>query len=445
MKKSVKAIMKKALIFALVLVMAVTFGAADTQAASKKPTKITLNAKKLTLTVGKKAKIKVKSVKPKKASKSVSYKSSNKKIATVSSKGVVTAKKAGKATITVTSKKNKKVKAKVSVTVKAKPKKPTPKPTPKPSPKPTPSPEPVQKKKAIVIYFARGENIEDAEEVYNKLASSDPEYVKEGQEPIDAMTSASVLKDDSGKITGNNGLLAEWIAQALDTKTYSIRTKTLYPKTKKETQTIVQDQEQGLGISPAVEPCTEDLSQYDIVYLGFPNWHGEPPRALYTFMKENNLDGKTIVPFSSCDQIKEGGYGFGDAINILKSSLPNSAVLDEDEGLLLTRKMVPTAKEDVLTWVAEVSKKAENAKADPLKTVAGQKDAATKLLGQTLSKDEIVEKIGKYNTMTVDVNGCTHGVSSVRFFYNGFMLYCRSAQDADGNVIPNQYKLISID
>lgn len=441
MKSNIKAIMKKAVIFALVFVMAITFDAADVFAASKKPKKIYVTPTKKTLTVGKKVKIKVKAVKPKKASKSVKYKSSNKKIATVSSKGVVTAKKAGKATITVTSKKNKKAKAKVKITVKAKQKKPTPKPTP------TPTPTPTKPKKAIVIYFARGENIEDAEEVYNKLASGNPEsgYVNEGQTPIDAMTSASVLKDSTGKITGNNGLLAEWIAGALNTKTYSIRTKILYPKTKKETQTIVQDQEMAMGIDPDVEKCTEDLSQYDVVYLGFPNWHGQPPRALYTFMKENNLDGKTIVPFSSCDQIKAGGYGFGDAINVLKSKLPNSVVMDGEDGLLLTRKMVPDAKEEVEEWIAEVSKKVETVKADPLKTVAGQKEAATKLLGQTLSKEEIAEKVGKYNNMTVDVNGCTHGVSSVRFFYNGFTIYCRAAKDANDNVIQNQYTLISID
>ena len=47
-----------------------------------------------------------------------------------------------------------------------------------------------------------------------------------------------------------------------------------------------------------------------------------------------------------------------------------------------------------------------------LKTVAGQKEAATKLLDQTLFKEEIAEKVGKYNNMTVDVNGCTHGVHS---------------------------------
>lgn len=65
----------------------------------------------------KSTKLKV-TVSPKKASKKVTYKSSNKKVATVSQSGKVTAKKAGKATITVTSKSNKKAKKKIKITVK---------------------------------------------------------------------------------------------------------------------------------------------------------------------------------------------------------------------------------------------------------------------------------------------------------------------------------------
>ncbi len=86
-------------------------------AATKAPTKITLNAKTKTIDTGKSFKLQVKSVTPKKADKSVKYTTSNKKIATVSSKGVVKALKPGKVTITVTSKKNKKVKATCKVTV----------------------------------------------------------------------------------------------------------------------------------------------------------------------------------------------------------------------------------------------------------------------------------------------------------------------------------------
>lgn len=77
--------------------------------------------KTYTLAKGKTASLKV-SVNPSKAKKSVSYKSSNKKIATVSKKGKVTAKKTGTAKITVTVKgkngKKKTTYVKVKVTAK---------------------------------------------------------------------------------------------------------------------------------------------------------------------------------------------------------------------------------------------------------------------------------------------------------------------------------------
>lgn len=84
-----------------------------------------------TVVVGKTIKIKT-NVKAK-------FKSSNKKIATVSSKGAVKGKKAGKVKITVTSKSNKKQKKVIKITVKKKPNTTvtTEKPTPSPNPKPT--------------------------------------------------------------------------------------------------------------------------------------------------------------------------------------------------------------------------------------------------------------------------------------------------------------------
>ena len=84
--------------------------------ARPKKSSITLKKKKATLTIGKTTTIKVKKTTGL-SSKSVTYKSSDKSIATVSKKGVVKAKKKGTATITVTSAVNKKVKAKFAVTV----------------------------------------------------------------------------------------------------------------------------------------------------------------------------------------------------------------------------------------------------------------------------------------------------------------------------------------
>ena len=87
-------------------------------AATKKPTKITLTTTSKTVDIKGKVTVSVKSVKPAKASKAVKWKSSNKKIATVNSKGVVTGKKKGKVKITATSKSNKKVKKTITITVK---------------------------------------------------------------------------------------------------------------------------------------------------------------------------------------------------------------------------------------------------------------------------------------------------------------------------------------
>ena len=87
------------------------------QAATRKPSKIVLNQKEINTSVGCKVNLKVKSVSPKKASSDVKWTSSNKNVAVVTSKGVVTAKKKGNVTITATSKTNKKVKAKCKIKI----------------------------------------------------------------------------------------------------------------------------------------------------------------------------------------------------------------------------------------------------------------------------------------------------------------------------------------
>lgn len=117
MKTTIKKISLFMLSLAVVLTMAASTGM-NSEAASKKPTKITLKATSKTVDIKGKVKVSVKSVKPSKASKSVTYKSSNKKIATVSSKGTVIGKKKGTVKITATSKKNKKVKSTIKITVK---------------------------------------------------------------------------------------------------------------------------------------------------------------------------------------------------------------------------------------------------------------------------------------------------------------------------------------
>ncbi|MDR0841406.1 MAG: hypothetical protein LBN26_08520 [Christensenellaceae bacterium] len=277
-------------------------------------------------------------------------------------------------------------------------------------------------KKSLVLYFSRAENIADASEYLNTLGGD-----------VDAITSASVLMTDSGKITGNVGLLARWIAEEAGADIHSIHVKDLYPQPKKETQNIVL-QEQLDGVWPEIVPSTEEFDQYDVIYIGFPNWYAEPPRALYTFLEENDLDGKIIIPFTSDDT-----NGFSDSVDILKSKLPNAAVLSVEDGLLVNRKELFDAKERTQKWVKTVALKAESAKNDPLSTSEGQKAAAQALIGQTVTHEEIKEKVGEDISFSKGTNGCAREITSGRFYYPGFVIYCQS--DDHGKT----YTVLSID
>ena len=114
---------RKSISFLLVLTLLFTncgLGNMQVEAAkkeNKKPTKITLSDSKKNLAVGETFTLKVKSVKPSNASKSVTWSTSSKKIATVSKKGKVTAKKTGSVTISAKSTINKKVVAKCKIKV----------------------------------------------------------------------------------------------------------------------------------------------------------------------------------------------------------------------------------------------------------------------------------------------------------------------------------------
>lgn len=106
------------LVLAFAMVCTSVLTVPQTAEAASKPKEMTLSAKERTLYVGKSFTLKVKSVKPAKASKAVTFKSSNTKVATVNAKGKVTGKKTGKVTITATSTSNKKLKATCKVTIK---------------------------------------------------------------------------------------------------------------------------------------------------------------------------------------------------------------------------------------------------------------------------------------------------------------------------------------
>ncbi|MDE7337089.1 MAG: aldo/keto reductase, partial [Clostridia bacterium] len=70
---------------------------------------------------------------------------------------------------------------------------------------------------------------------------------------------------------------------------------------------------------PAIDGSVENMEQYDVIFLGYPIWHGQAPRIISTFLESYDFSGKTIVPFCTSHS---SGIGSSDT-NL--HSLANSA------------------------------------------------------------------------------------------------------------------------
>ena len=100
-----------------------------------------------------------------------------------------------------------------------------------------------------------------------------------------------------GNITeGNTAIIAKMIAAKTGADIFEIKPVKSYPKSYKEC-TDVAKKEQKENARPAIQKGTPDLSQYDRIFLGYPIWWGDLPMCVYTWLEENNLNGKTVIPF----------------------------------------------------------------------------------------------------------------------------------------------------
>lgn len=78
---------------------------------------------------------------------------------------------------------------------------------------------------------------------------------------------------------------------------------------------------------PAIKNNVENLDGYTVVFLGYPIWWDMAPTIINTFIENNDLSGKTVIPFAT-----SGSSTIDNSANQLKATYPN---LKWKEGKLL--------------------------------------------------------------------------------------------------------------
>lgn len=145
---------------------------------------------------------------------------------------------------------------------------------------------------------------------------------------------------------GNTHIIADMIAEQTSGNTFEIRTVTPYPDSYDECTEIAK-QEQNENARPELAEGVEGMENYDVVFLGYPNWWGDMPMAVYTFLESYDFSGKTIVPFCTHE-----GSGLSSTKSSIEAACPGAEVL---EGLAIRGNTAQNNQSDaenaVVQWL----------------------------------------------------------------------------------------------
>lgn len=141
---------------------------------------------------------------------------------------------------------------------------------------------------------------------------------------------------------GNTEKLARMIADAAGADLFKIEQKEPYAA---DYNTCIEQAKKDLHADarPELENNLKSIDDYSEIYIGFPNYWGTMPMAVFTFLEQFDWTGKTIHPF-----VTHEGSGFGRSESDLKKICKGA---DVQKGLSVQGSMVETAKEKVNSWV----------------------------------------------------------------------------------------------
>ncbi len=331
------------------------------------------NVKKKTVTVKKGDKIYFSHTKNKKV-KSVIYKSMNKKYVTITKKGRAAARKAGTAKIKITVKRKKGKALSTWVRIKVKGNAKSENNSQNPSPQPdsdTPSDTPDAPETPPTDTPS---NTPDAPETPPAETPSDTPDVPETpptDTPSDTQDAPETPPTDkpsnNGKSLvlyfsragenynvgvvekGSTQIVAEMIAEETGADLFKLETVNAYPENYMECVTVTQE-EKNTNARPELKAVPANLAEYKNIYLGYPIWHADMPMALYTFLENNDLSGKTVLPFCT-----HAGSGLAGTVETIRTKCPGATVT---EGFAIAgttvQESTESTKSNLGVWLEKV-------------------------------------------------------------------------------------------
>ena len=141
---------------------------------------------------------------------------------------------------------------------------------------------------------------------------------------------------------GNTKIVADYISEIAGADQYEIVTHK-YDGMAYTPLINLAKEEANHGELPPYEGDAPNLSQYDTVFIGGPVWWGTYPQVMFTLFRDINLDGKTVIPFTTHE-----GSGLASCVSDVKKAFPKAKVTGE---FSIYGHEVRTGKAKVEKWL----------------------------------------------------------------------------------------------
>lgn len=140
---------------------------------------------------------------------------------------------------------------------------------------------------------------------------------------------------------GNTEKAANMIAEITGAELFKLEQKVPYAA---DYDTCVAQAQDDLRrkARPELVSVPENLDEYDEVYLGYPNYWGTMPMAVYTFLEQFDWTGKTIRPFCTHE-----GSGLSRTERDIAAAAKGATV---EKGIAIHGSTVDSARSSIQNW-----------------------------------------------------------------------------------------------
>lgn len=140
---------------------------------------------------------------------------------------------------------------------------------------------------------------------------------------------------------GNTHIAAEMVAELCGADLFEIKAVNEYSDIYKECVAQAKQEYDSNARPELVENV--DISAYDVIFLGYPNWCGTMPMPVWTFLETHDWEGKVICPFCTNE-----GSGLANSVKDMEKLVLGA---ERKEGLSIKGSQVQEAKEVIQKWI----------------------------------------------------------------------------------------------